>query len=270
MSILGKAALLTTTTPQPSKHRRNRSGKFDLPKGQGRAPSFVAIRRDSQEPGAPHLVSGLGLALSAQQQQHGDGEIEHEDDDDEDQDQGDYINPHDDDDDEDRLSFSPETIMSRLGGMMGRRDLVKERKLGPRSGEDGKVWKVFHEAGGGVQGRSSGAGEDEVRGGYGAGGSTFTTGTAGTTSRPTLSQTLSEYLSLLYTILPLNLVAFLSDPARFLDNKETGIRCPFEAAGGWRDVWKQGELGRILSVSETRASLVVRVSLISERGVKGG
>jgi len=162
-----------------------------------------------------------------------------------------HVDDEHDDQGSDHLSFSPETLMDHLiSGMHGRRDLIKERRLGPKASSasssgagsnDGarSGWKVFHDTGG----TSSGLGDDDLVAGHIVGLPPTTT------THPVLSQTLSEYLLLLYTILPLNLVLFLSDPARYLDDPETGIECPYEAPGGWRDVWKQGELGRILSVS---------------------
>ena len=60
------------------------------------------------------------------------------------------------------------------------------------------------------------------------------------------SSILSEYLSLLYTAFPLNLVQFVGDPAGYLGDKAFG--CPF-SVGGWKDVWKQGEMARLISVS---------------------
>lgn len=67
------------------------------------------------------------------------------------------------------------------------------------------------------------------------------------TSTSSSTSILAEYLSLLYTAFPLNLVRFISDPAGYLGEK--GIACPFALSGGWKEVWKEGEMARLASVS---------------------
>jgi hypothetical protein len=69
------------------------------------------------------------------------------------------------------------------------------------------------------------------------------------TSTSTSTSVLAEYLSLLYTVFPLNLVRFINDPAGYLGEK--AVACPYALSGGWKDVWKEGEMARMTSVSTT-------------------
>ena len=265
-----------TTMKKGGHHRRSSSSATTT-----NYTTMVGNRREGdgdelESMGSGGLGMGLGLALSTDRghDETSIGRDEHSLDLSHDHDHGNHDHyhhhQHDQEDDDldpnldpdnegsDHLSFSPETMMSHLvGGMTGRRDLIKERRLGPKTSPSSSSaggaagdgarsgWKVFHDTRAG----SSGSGDDELVAGHVNTNTTTTFSSTTSSAHPTLSQTLSEYLSLLYTILPLNLVRFLSDPARYLDDHETGIECPFEASGGWRDVWKQGELGRILSVS---------------------
>lgn len=71
-----------------------------------------------------------------------------------------------------------------------------------------------------------------------------------TNSTSSSNSVLSEYLSLLYTAFPLNLIGFVADPVGYLTEK--GVGCPFDvgqSGRGWEGVWKEGEVGRLISVS---------------------